>query len=160
MKIRKYEKLRLLYDGNTKLITCKYTESILKGIPIFISSDLSSIQIIESTDEEVLVIVNEDTYNTLKRYKANNSSDLTLEIFIMYSILQQKDKNVYKNDICLAYWFGFNNIINLINMGNIGEITDSRIKRLEEELVTKLYVKSVPNIKSVVDSIKFVEVEI
>ena len=160
MKLRKYEKLRLLYNGDTKLVTCKYVENIYKDIPLFKSEDAINIQIVKLASDEVLVIINDNMYDMLKRFKANNKLDKSLEIFIMYSILEQQHNQNEKNDLCLAYWFGFKTIINMVNYGNIGDATKDRINKLETELVTQMNSKNVPSIKDFLKNISFIEVEV
>ena len=87
MKLRKYEKLRLLYNGDTKLVTCKYVENIYKDIPLFKSEDVINIQIVKLASDEVLVIINDNMYDMLKRFKANNKLDKSLEILDRKSVV-------------------------------------------------------------------------
>lgn len=149
MQLRKYEKLKIIYRGRVKTISCTFNKMLYNIVPIYSSDDVKDIDIIRFNTNDVVAIVNREFE------KVHDTKEM--DILIIYSLLAERMKNTDMVDIALAYWFGFNNIINKIKACKMGDNTESRISNLENEL---LHGKNsdVPDIRKVLMNIDYVTI--
>lgn len=157
IKLKKCTSIKTLQYGKTRNINCILGEMLYDKIPIYTDENCNNIQVIRFNTDEILVLINRNKYLALKRHGKENEFRL-LTIYILYSILTEKYKTNFKADICLAYWFGFTQIIDFIRNSTLGEYSPQRVKILEHELLTNELALTVPSIQSFLNSIDFVDV--
>ena len=148
MQLRKYERLKMIYNGQVIKINCIFSEMVLSKIPLYVSEDVKDISIIRFDSNDIVAITN-------KEFKKSNKE--VFNIYIIYSILSEKWGNSSKIDIVLAYWFGFTKVISLIQSGNLGKTDNDRIAILENEIKYGQN-RNVPSINDILNKVQFIEV--
>lgn len=142
---------RVLEGAKLKMIKAFYRNKLFDIIPVFISKDIDKFIVIEVSGKLAIVINNE--------YEQSENSD-TLYIKIMYTLLPKKVHNVMLIDTLNAYWFGFNNTINVLsNMKNIG--IDEKVLRINH-IKELLYLSNniqIPNSVELLHNFEYVELD-
>lgn len=157
IKLKKCTDIRLLHYGKARTVKCILGEMLYSKIPLYTDENCNNIQVIRFNTDEILVLMNRNKYLALKR-QGEESEYRLLNIYIMYSILTEKYNTNSKVDICLAYWFGFTQIIDFIRNNTLGEYNPHRIKVLEHELLTNELALTIPSVQSFLNNIDFVDV--
>lgn len=141
---------RILDKGKLKIIRALYGENRFNIVPTFYSSDIDTM-ILVNTNGKVGFVINKD-------YESKEDTE-TVNIRLLYMLLNLNIDKVELIDILNAYWNGFQATINVIkSMKNIGDSQKKyRIKQLEKLLIDNKYVK-VPSKESFLESFKYIEV--
>lgn len=141
---------RILDKGKLKIIRALYSENRFNIVPTFYSSDIDTM-ILVNTNDKVGFVINKD-------YESKEDTE-TINIRLLYMLLNLNIDKVELTDILNAYWNGFQATINVIkSMKNIEDSQKKyRIKQLEKLLIDNKYVK-VPSKESFLESFKYIEV--
>ena len=157
IKLKKCTNIKMLQYGKVRTVNCILGEMMYNRIPLYTDENCNNIQVIRFDTNEILVLMNRNKYLTFKKHDKENEYRL-LTIYILYSILTERYKTKSKADICLAYWFGFTQIIDFIRNNTLGKYSQQRVKVLEHELLTNELSLTIPSIQDFLNSIDFVDV--
>jgi hypothetical protein len=155
MTLDKNTTLRFIYKAKQYKLNCSFASMIYNKIPVYYSSDVEGINIIQLDTEEVFIIGNEDYIKDISQ------SDFEIEVWYnLLRIYYKENKDNIVLDICIAYWFGFNNAIENIKRDiHINEESKNyKIDKLEKIMITDTDIK-VPSRENILNDIRFIGVK-
>lgn len=149
MDINKVTILKFMYRGTQYRIHCSFINYFLEKVPVFTSDDVDKICIIQLKTGDIMIVGNKKFMDSL--------TDIQYQIYIWHNLLEiyfNRCKTETIKDICVAYWFGFTEVINILKEMNN---TDDRIKQLEKIMMSDTSIK-IPSMDEVINSVKYVNV--
>lgn len=149
MDINKVTILKFIYRGTQYRIHCKFINYFLEKVPVFESDNVDKICIIQLKTGDIMIVGNKKFIDSL--------TDTQYQIYIWHNLLEiyfNRCKTETIKDICVAYWFGFTEVINILKEMND---TNDRIKQLEKIMMSDTSIK-IPSMDEVINSVKYVNV--
>ena len=155
MALDKYTVIKFIYKAKLHNLRCVYVAHLFDKIPIYVSKDITGINVIESDGKLFVLIGNTD--NNIVNNEDTQIKILSILIARAYTNSAMKDSII---DLCIANWFGFNRTINYIQEdSNIeANIKQRRINNLNKVIKSEKNIK-VPSMDSIINSFNYIDVK-
>lgn len=140
-----------IHCGKQYSIRCKYSCLYMGVIPVYIGNNIEGVQVIRLSNREIFII---------SPYK---NIDIQFEISVWNSLLQMYSVeylDLYIRNLCIAYWYGFNNTIESIKKNtSLSDYSKNRtIRYLEQMMISKNDI-IIPDRNMILNSLKYIDIK-